>query len=71
MNLDEARALLRRADTRIGDRWWAPAGYVAVLLAASVRALAAPVRPQERPDGPTPPQSADEPLASRVEPSRP
>jgi hypothetical protein len=35
--LAEARAVLRRADTRIGHRWWAPAGYLLVLLAAAVR----------------------------------
>lgn len=33
----EAREDLRRADARFGDRWWAPIGYVLVLLVAPYR----------------------------------
>ena len=36
IGLDEARARLQHADTRIGHRWWAPAGYLLVLLAAAM-----------------------------------
>lgn len=37
MSIEEGREVLRRADARFGHRWWAPLGFVAVLLGASVR----------------------------------
>lgn len=39
MSLEEGREVLRRADDRFGDRWWAPLVFVAALLGASVRSF--------------------------------
>lgn len=39
MSIEEGRAVLRRADARFGHRWWAPAGYVAVLVAVALAKL--------------------------------